>query len=104
MIDKIIIFVSRAFGNVNSDRFDRKLERTDIKLDLLDIRMDNLEKSQIQQISQLKEIYNISLANNEALEEKLNRIGTISETRFNEVNRSFLHFEKLVIEAVKFKG
>ena len=104
MIGKIIIFVSRAFGNVNSDRLDRKLERTDVKLDMLDVRMDGLEKTQAQQISQLREIHNIALANNEALEEKLNRIGTVAETRFDEVNRSFLHFEKLVIEIFKNKG
>ena len=104
MIDKIFIFVRRALGKVDGDRIDRKLERVDDKLDHLDQRIDGLDKTQAQQISQLREIHSIALANNEVLEEKLNRISVVAETRFEEVQRSFSHFEKLVIETIKFKG
>ncbi len=104
MIDKIFDFVRQVLGRVDSDRLERKFERVDEKLDRLDERIDSIEQSQSQQTSQLREIHNISLANNEALEEKLNRITVVSETRFEEVKRSFLHFEKLVIETLKFKA
>ncbi len=104
MIDKIFIFIRRTLGKVESDRIDRKFERVDEKLDTLDERIDRLEISQGQQTSKLDAIHSIQLANNEALEEKLNRIGAVSEIRFDEVKRSFLHFEKLVIETLKYKG
>jgi transcriptional regulator NrdR family protein len=89
---------------VESDRIDRKFERVDEKLDTLDERIDRLEISQGQQTSKLDAIHSIQLANNEVLEEKLNRIGAVSEIRFDEVKRNFLHFEQLVIETLKFKG
>lgn len=104
MIEKIFTFVRRLLGKVESDRIDRKLEQADDKLNHLDERIDRLEVSQAQQTSKLDAIHNISLSNLEAVEEKLNRIGVVSETRFEEIKRSFSHFESFVIEAIKFKG
>ena len=104
MIDKIFIFVRRALGKVDTDRIERKFEHVDHKLDHLDERIDDLEGHQIAIASEIKAMRETSLANNEVLEEKLNRIGVVAETRFEEVQRAFSHFEKLVIENLKFKG
>lgn len=104
MIDKIFVFIRQALGKVDSDRIDRKFERVDLKLDHLDERIDDLEGNQGAISSELKAMRETSLGNREVLEEKLNRIGAVSETRFEEIQRSFSHFEKLVIETLKFKG
>jgi hypothetical protein len=59
--------------SVERDRFDGKFELVEKKFDHFDQRIDDLEKNQVEQRERLISIHQVTLANNEVLEEKLNR-------------------------------
>lgn len=105
MLGKIFSLIRRALSKVESDRIHEKLDR-------VDERIDHIEVVQAEQNSKLNSIHEISLANNEAIEQKLNRVSAqvsnsnesareISNVRFEAMQKSFEHLEKLVLEALK---
>ena len=107
MIDKIFIFIRKAFSKVESDRIYAKLDR-------VDERIDRIEVVQSEQNSKLNSIHEISLANLEAVEQKINRIGAqvangyesakeVSAIKFEAMQKSFEHLERLVLEILRDK-
>ncbi len=72
-------FVRSVVSRVETDRIDGKFDRLDVKVDHLDTRIDSLERSQAAQNEKLSAIHSVSLANNEALEQKLNRNAVTTE-------------------------
>jgi hypothetical protein len=73
MIDKILKALRRWVASAERDRIDEKIGK-------LDSRIDSLESSQAAQTEKLSAIHSISLANNEALEQKLNRATVTSDS------------------------
>ncbi len=73
MLDKFVNLLRRWAASSERDRTDNKFDRLDGKVDHLDERIDGLERSQAEQTAKLSAIHAVSLANNEALEQKLNR-------------------------------
>ena len=73
MFDKIFNILRKWAASADRDRIDQKFEKVDEKFDHFDDRLDDLEKSQAQQNEKLSAIHQISLANNEAIEQKVNR-------------------------------
>jgi hypothetical protein len=65
MFTKLVSFIGRVLATQKNDRVDAKLDH-------LDCRMDALEVSQAKQTEKLNAIHQVSLANNEALEQKIN--------------------------------
>jgi uncharacterized protein YigA (DUF484 family) len=80
MIDRIFSAIRKILSSVERDLVDVKFERFNKKIDHLDSRIDNLETSQAAQNEKLSAIHSISLANNEALEQKLNRATVTSDS------------------------
>lgn len=79
MLKPIINLLQRWIVSGERDRLDDKFLRLDGKVDHLDDRIDNLERSQAAQTEKLSAIHSVSLANNEALEQKLNRNSVTTE-------------------------
>jgi C4-dicarboxylate-specific signal transduction histidine kinase len=73
MFDRLFKLFRKLLASADNDRVDSKFDRLDVKVDHLDVRIDNLERSQAAQTEKLSAIHQVSLANNEALEQKLNR-------------------------------
>lgn len=73
MFNKFAFFVSRWISSAERDRMQEKFEKVNDKFDHLDERIDSLETSQAMQNEKLSSIHQITLANNEVLEQKLNR-------------------------------
>ncbi|WP_156341306.1 hypothetical protein [Pseudanabaena sp. 'Roaring Creek'] len=97
--------IRKAFTKVESDRIHAKLDR-------VDERIDHIEVVQAEQNSKLNSIHEVSLANLEAVEQKLNRVSAqvtnsnesakeVSNVRFESMQKSFEHLEKLVLEVLK---
>jgi hypothetical protein len=72
MLSKFLRVFQRLITSAERDRIEDKFDRFDEKLDHFDERLDRVEKSQAEKNERLTAIYEITLANNEALEEKLN--------------------------------
>jgi hypothetical protein len=79
MLDKIFKLIQRWAASSERDRLDDKFLRLDSKVDHLDGRIDKLEMSQAAQSEKLSAIHSVTLANNEALEQKLNRNSVTTE-------------------------
>jgi hypothetical protein len=79
MIKSIVKVLQRWVAIAERDRLDEKFLRLDEKLDHLDERTDSLERSQAAQSEKLSAIHSVTLANNEALEQKLNRNSVTTE-------------------------
>ncbi len=108
MIDKLFIIFRKVLASAESDRYDAKFNRLDSKVDNLDMRMDGLAISQAQQNEKLAAIHQITLANNETLEQKINfnnatsqNTKDLSEIRFASFSESFKRLEALVLQVVK---
>jgi len=79
MLDPLFRFFNRILASAERDRMDDKLNAVSLKFDHFDDRMDALEISQARQNEKLSTIHLITLANNEALEQKLNRSNITAE-------------------------
>lgn len=83
MLDRVFKFLGKLLASAERDRIEDKVERLDTqlngKVDHLDTRIDSLERSQASQNEKLSAIHSVSLANNEALEQKLNRNSVTTE-------------------------
>lgn len=104
--------VFRSFKNLlkaaQSDSYDAKFNRLDSKVDHLDQRMDGLAISQAEQNEKLSAIHQVTLANNEALEQKINfnkassqNAKDIADIRFAAFSESFKRLEALVTQVIR---
>ncbi|MFN4833487.1 MAG: hypothetical protein ACK5L1_15070 [Pseudanabaena sp.] len=80
MLDKIFKLIQRWAASSERDRIDDRFDRFNQKIDHLDARIDKLENSQATQTEKLSAIHTISLANNEDLEQKLNRAAVTTDS------------------------
>lgn len=119
MLDKIFKLIQRWAASSERDRIDGRFERFNEKIDHLDERftekidhlderIDGLENSQAAQNEKLSAIHSISLANNEALEQKLNRatvtadsVRQIVDARIEGFQSSMKYIQGLVEQIVK---
>lgn len=108
MFDKIVRVIQRWAASADRDRNDRLFEKVDDKLDHFDERLDSLEKSQAQQNEKLSAIYQISSANNEALEQKVNRttvtaqsVREIVDVRLEAFQESLKRLEVLITQILR---
>ena len=100
-----LFFFQRIAASSNRDRMDDKLNAVSQKFDHFDDRMDALEISQARQTEKLASIHLITLANNEALEQKLNRsvvtvemVREIVDARINGFQESLKRLEGLLTQ------
>ena len=107
MLDRIFKVFRKILASAETDRFDNKFERLDSKVDHLDSRIDSLERSQASQNEKLSAIHSVSLANNEALEQKLNRnavttegVRQIVDARMETFQMSLKHIQELLRKVV----
>lgn len=111
MIDKIVNILRRWIASSERDRIEDKVDRLDTqlngKVDHLDSRIDSLERSQASQTEKLSAIHSVSLANNEALEQKLNRntvttdsVRQIVDARMETFQLSLKHIQELLTKVV----
>lgn len=105
MLDGIFRVIQRIAASSNRDRMDEKLNAVSQKFDHFDGRMDALEISQARQTEKLSSIHEITLANNEALEQKLNRsvemvemVRDIVDARINGFQESLKRLEGLLTQ------
>lgn len=103
MLDRIFKIFRRMLASAENDRIDGKFDRLDVKVDHLDVRIDSLERSQAAQNEKLSAIHSVSLANNEALEQKLNRnvvttdsVRQIVDARMECFQSSLKHIQGLI--------
>lgn len=108
MLDKLFNIFRKIISSAERDRYDSKFNRLDSKVDHLDQRMDGLEISQAEQNEKLSAIHQITLANNEALEQKINfnnassqNAKDIAEIRFASFSESFRRLEALVTQVIR---
>lgn len=95
-------------SRVETDRIDGKFDRLDVKVDHLDTRIDSLERSQSAQSEKLSAIHSVTLANNEALEQKLNRnsvttegVRQIVDARLETFQLSLKQIQSLIEQVIK---
>ena len=67
-------------SSAERDRMQEKFDKVNEKFDHFDDRLDSLETSQALQNEKLSSIHQVTLANNEALEQKLNRSTVTTQT------------------------
>ena len=108
MFNKFARFVSRWISSAERDRMEEKFEKVNEKFDHFDDRLDDLETSQALQNEKLSSIHQITLANNEALEQKLNRsavtnqsIRDIVDVRIESFQESLKRLEILISQYLR---
>lgn len=108
MLDKIFKVCRKFLASIENDRIDGKFDRLDTKVDNLDSRIDGLERSQAAQTEKLSAIHSVSLANNEALEQKLNRnsvttegVKQIVDARLETFQLSLKQIQSLIEQVIK---
>lgn len=80
MLEKFVNGLKRWAISAERDRLEEKFEKVHEKFDHFDDRLDALESSQELQNEKLSSIRDITLANNEALEQKLNRSAVTAQS------------------------
>ncbi|WP_434686917.1 hypothetical protein [Pseudanabaena minima] len=108
MLDKILRVCRKFLASAERDRLDDKFLRVEAKVDDLDTRMDNLACSQAAQSEKLSAIHAVTLANNEALEQKLNRnsvttegVRQIVDARLETFQLSLKQIQSLIEQVIK---
>jgi len=108
MISKLIIFVRNIVSRAERDRMEERFEKVNEKFDHFDDRIDDLETSQALQNEKLSSIHQVTLANNEALEQKLNRsavtnqsIRDIVDVRIESFQESLKRLEILISQYLR---
>lgn len=111
MFSKLIIFLKNIISSAERDRMQEKFEKVNDKFDHFDDRLDTLERSQSMQNEKLSSIHQITLANNEALEQKLNRttvtaqsVREIVDIRINSFQESLRRLEALISQLLRRDG
>jgi uncharacterized coiled-coil protein SlyX len=95
----------KFFQKIAASSMDDKFNKVSQKFDHFDDRMDALEISQATQTEKLASIHEITLANNEALEQKYNRsivtvemVREIVDARINGFQESLKRLEGLITQ------
>lgn len=108
MIDKIFNVVRKWIARAERDRLDDKFQKIDEKLDHFDERLDELERNQAEKGERLKAIHEITLANNEALEQRLNlsvvsadMVRQIVDARINGFQDSIKYLQTLIEQIIR---
>ena len=108
MFDRIFKVVRKILASAESDRIDDKFDRLNDKVDDLDTRIDDLACSQAAQSEKLSAIHSVTLANNEALEQKLNRnsvttegVRQIVDARLETFQLSLKQIQSLIEQVIK---
>ena len=111
MISKLIIFVRNIVSRAERDRMEERFEKVNEKFDHFDDRIDDLETSQALQNEKLSSIHQVTLANNEALEQKLNRntvtnqsVREIVDIRIEAFQESLRRLEALITQVLRSKS
>lgn len=111
MISKIVIFIKNIVSSAERDRMQDKFDRVNEKFDHFDDRLDTLETSQAMQNEKLSSIHQITLANNEALEQKLNRstvtaqsVREIVDIRIEAFQETLRRLESLISQLLSRDG
>lgn len=96
MLDKLFGMVRRAIATSERDRIEEKLEKFDERLDLL-------ESTDKQIYTRLEAIHETNLANNEALEQKMNAskanqemLKSIIDVKFEYMAKAFEDVKSLI--------
>ena len=108
MLDKIFKLIQRWAASAERDRLEGKFDHIDEKFDDVDKRFDNIERWQARQDEKLSSIDKVTLANNEALEQKLNRsvvsaqsVREIVDARINGFQETLKRLEDLLNQILK---
>ena len=108
MLDRVFKVFTKLLASAERDRLDDKFLRLDEKVDHLDTRIDSLERSQSAQSEKLSAIHSVTLANNEALEQKLNRnavttegVRQIVDARMETFQMSLKQIQSLIEQVIK---
>jgi hypothetical protein len=111
MLDKIFKLIQRWAASSERDRLEGKFDHIDEKFDDVDKRFDNIERWQARQDEKLSSINQVTLANNEALEQKLNRsvvtaqsVRDIVDVRINGFQDSLKRLEELLNQLLRRDG
>lgn len=108
MFDKVFGLVRRLAASFERDRLEEKIDHLDEKLDRFDERLDRVEQSQAEKSAQLREIHQVTLANHEALEQKLNAskvttevVRQIVDARIESFQASIKYLQALIEQVLK---
>lgn len=108
MIDKIWGLAKRFAASSERDRLEDKIDHLEGKIDKFDERLDRVEKIQVEKNAKIAAIHEISLANNEALEQKLNAssvsvemVRQIVDARINGFQDSIKYLQTLIEQVLK---
>jgi hypothetical protein len=108
MIKSIVKVFQRWVASAERDRIDDKFDWLNDKVDALDTRIDDLACSQAAQSEKLSAIHSVTLANNEALEQKLNRnsvttegVRQIVDARLETFQLSLKQIQSLIEQVIK---
>lgn len=108
MISKIFSLIRKLLSSAERDRIEDKFIRIDNSLDHFDERLDHIERKQAAQDEKLSAIHEVTLANNEALEQKLNAskvsaevVRQIVDLRVDGVHESIRHLQSLIEKVIR---
>lgn len=108
MISRILSIFHKWLASAERDRMDSKFEKIYETLGGFDDRLDRIESKQSGQEEKVSAIYQVTLANNEALEQKLNRstvsaevVREIVDVRINSFQDSLKRLESLMNQLVR---
>jgi len=108
MISKIFSLLRKLLSSAERDRLEEKIDHLDEKLDRFDERLDRVEQSQAEKSAQLREIHQVTLANHEALEQKLNAskvttevVRQIVDARIESFQESIKYLQALIEQVLR---
>jgi DNA repair exonuclease SbcCD ATPase subunit len=108
MLDKVFGLVKRWAASSERDRLEDKIDHLEEKIDRFDERLDGIEKIQAEKNAKIAAIHEISLANNEALEQKLNAssvsvemVRQIVDARINGFQDSIKYLQSLIEQVLR---
>lgn len=108
MLSKLFNLFRKLLVSAERDRLEEKIDHLDEKLDRFDERLDRVEQSQAEKSAQLREIHQVTLANHEALEQKLNAskvttevVRQIVDARIESFQESIKYLQALIEQVLK---
>lgn len=108
MIRNILALVKRWAASSERDRLEEKIDKLGDKIDRFDERLDNVERLQSEKAERLRSIQETTLANHEALEQKLNAstvttemVRQIVDARINGFQDSIKHLQTLIEQVIR---
>jgi len=108
MFDKVFSLIRRLAASSERDRLSDKFDHLEGKIDKFDERLDRVERIQAEKNERIRAIHEISLANNEALEQKLNAstvsvemVRQIVDARINGFQDSIKYLQTLIEQILR---